>query len=213
MKNSLTIFDDSVFYVQGLSLHLKEQQFFGDIIHQTDLSSFQKHYRNRPTSYIFLGTCITTFSEICGVIDFIHNRNANARILVIGKNVDALDMRKLFEKRISCYIDCDTEMEEFLNAVEILKNGKIYICNSAKERMVNFISHKNFNNSGTETLTKRELEVLKLISDGHSSKQISEKLFISINTVETHRKKILLKLNVKNSVGMVKYAVEHHMLE
>ena len=63
-----------------------------------------------------------------------------------------------------------------------------------------------------ECLTKREMEVLKLICDGLSSKKICEKLFISINTVETHRKKILMKLNVKNSAGVVKYAMENHMI-
>jgi DNA-binding CsgD family transcriptional regulator len=52
-----------------------------------------------------------------------------------------------------------------------------------------------------DPLTRREIEILKLICDGYSSKDISEKLFISINTVETHRKKILLKLNVKNTAG------------
>jgi DNA-binding NarL/FixJ family response regulator len=81
--------------------------------------------------------------------------------------------------------------------------------------MINFISHEQNQTKIhiKDPLTKRELEILKLICDGLSSKDISEKLFISINTVETHRKRILLKLNVKNSVGVVKYALENHIID
>jgi DNA-binding CsgD family transcriptional regulator len=81
--------------------------------------------------------------------------------------------------------------------------------------MLNFISSEQEQTRAhmRDPLTKREMEILKLICDGLSSKDISEKLFISINTVETHRKRILLKLNVKNSVGVVKYAIENHIID
>ncbi|AYB31007.1 LuxR C-terminal-related transcriptional regulator [Chryseolinea soli] len=61
-------------------------------------------------------------------------------------------------------------------------------------------------NKSINLLTAREREVLKLIAEGFSSKQISDKLFISINTVETHRRHLLAKLNVKNSMELVKEA-------
>ncbi|WP_435522202.1 response regulator transcription factor [Chryseobacterium indoltheticum] len=80
--------------------------------------------------------------------------------------------------------------------------------------MISYISHEQEkqNSHIKDPLTKREMEILKLICDGLSSKDISEKLFISINTVETHRKRILLKLNVRNSVGVVKYALENNII-
>lgn len=58
-------------------------------------------------------------------------------------------------------------------------------------------------------LTKREIEVLQLISDEHTTQSIADKLFISIPTVETHRRNLMQKLNVKNVIGMVKYAFKH----
>ena len=124
------------------------------------------------------------------------------------------DIIELFEKGIHCYLEKDTNFEEFLEAMKILKSQEIYICNSAKERMIGYISNQSQNlPNNSESLTKREIEVMQQICEGHSSKLISEKLFISINTVETHRKNILMKLNVKNSIGIVKYAVENNMLE
>jgi len=61
---------------------------------------------------------------------------------------------------------------------------------------------------GIDQLTKREIEILKLIGEGLSSKQISDKLFISLNTVETHRRHLLEKLQVKNSMELIKEAAK-----
>jgi DNA-binding NarL/FixJ family response regulator len=61
-------------------------------------------------------------------------------------------------------------------------------------------------------LTEREIEVLKLVSDEFSNAQIAERLFISERTVETHRKNMLRKTNNKSIVGLLKYAMEKHLI-
>ncbi|MBL4654978.1 MAG: response regulator transcription factor, partial [Bacteroidia bacterium] len=61
--------------------------------------------------------------------------------------------------------------------------------------------------------TKREIEILKLISHEYTSPQIAEKLFISTYTVDTHRKNLIAKLDVKNVAGLVKYAVQNGLVE
>ena len=60
---------------------------------------------------------------------------------------------------------------------------------------------------GIEMPTKRELEILQMVGDGYTTKQIADKLFISINTVETHRRHLLKKLQVKNSTELIKRAI------
>jgi len=62
------------------------------------------------------------------------------------------------------------------------------------------------------SITKREKQVLKLISQEYTNKEIAEKLFISINTVEFHRENLLSKFGVRNSVGLVKVSMEHGIL-
>lgn len=61
-------------------------------------------------------------------------------------------------------------------------------------------------------LTKREVEILKLIAEEHSNPEIAEMLFISIRTVDTHRRNLLDKLEVKNTVGLVKYAIKQGLV-
>lgn len=161
-----------------------------------------------------MGSNSLVLAEMYKLAEDLVSRHKNIKIIVIGNFYDVPDIRKLFEKGIKSYLDTNCGYDELVKSVESLASELVYICDGAKERMMDFLSHKNdHQNHHKECLTKREMEVLKLICDGLSSKRICEKLFISINTVETHRKKILLKLNVKNSAGVVKYALENHMIE
>lgn len=61
-------------------------------------------------------------------------------------------------------------------------------------------------------LTEREIEIIKLIAQGKPAKQIAEELFLSLHTVDTHRKNILTKLNLKNIADLVRFAFENHLL-
>lgn len=214
MKHSLTIYDDPMLYIQGLSNLLLQNKIFSSINQFSTHDEFMGSYRVKPTDYVMYGSHQKTFYDIVDSVSEIIQSNKQVRIAVIGNHFDLPDIRKLFEKGIHCYLEKDTSIDEFLDAMKILKSNEIYLCSSAKDRMINYISNQNQNvQQNSEALTKREIEVMKLICDGHSSKTISEMLFISINTVETHRKKILMKLNVRNSIGIVKYAAEHNMLD
>ncbi|MES1160436.1 MAG: LuxR C-terminal-related transcriptional regulator, partial [Bacteroidota bacterium] len=64
-----------------------------------------------------------------------------------------------------------------------------------------------------DILSRRELEVLKLICREYSNAEIAEKLFLSVSTVETHRKNLIAKLGVNNTVGLVKFALRHKLIE
>lgn len=214
MKHSLTIYDDPMLYIQGLSNLLLQDKIFSSVSQYSIHQEFVENYKIKPTDFVIYGSNQKTVFDIMDSVSGILQHNTNVRIAVIGNYFDLNDIRKLFEKGIHCYLDKDTHFDEFLEAMKILKSKNIYICNSAKERMIGYMSHQSQNvQPNSEALTKREIEVMKLICDGHSSKIISEMLFISVNTVETHRKKILMKLNVRNSIGIVKYAAENNMLE
>lgn len=67
--------------------------------------------------------------------------------------------------------------------------------------------------SSTLVLSEREIEVLKLIAQEMNTNEIAEKLFVSVNTIETHRKNLLKKLGVKNSIGLIKFAIRHGLVD
>lgn len=214
MKPKLIIFDEPVFYTEGLSKLLTQGEVFNTVSICNSTEMLYGCLNHTPSEFILLGSNSLPLTEMYKLVEDLVNEHKNIKIITIGNFYEVSKIRKLFEKGIKSYLDTNCCYNEFVKSIEALSSDLIYICDSAKERMMDFLSHKHeYHPNQLECLTKREMEVLKLICDGLSSKQICEKLFISINTVETHRKKILLKLNVKNSAGVVKYAIENHILE
>lgn len=215
MKPKLTIFDEPMLYTEGLSRLLTQSKIFSTIDICNSLENLSKHLKEEPPEMLVMSSNMLMLSEICKLVETIIAKHKNTKITIIGSSYDVIDIRKLFNKGIKAYLDKNCSYDEFLKSINVLLLNEIYICDQAKERMINFISSEQGkpNPHIKEPLTRREMEILKLICDGCSSKDISEQLFISINTVETHRKRILLKLNAKNSVGIVKYAIENHIID
>lgn len=215
MKPRLTIFDEPVLYTEGLSKLLIQSKIFNTIDVFNCYEALSIQLKKEPPEFLMISSNMLTLTELYKSVESITSENKNIKIIIIGNSYDIIDIRKLFNKGIKSYLDKNSRYDEFIKSIQALLLNEIYICDHAKDRMINFISSEQAQKrlQIKDPLTRREMEILKLICDGLSSKDICEKLFISINTVETHRKRILLKLNVKNSVGVVKYALENHMID
>lgn len=215
MKPRLTFFDEPLLYTEGLSKLLSQSKIFNTIDICNSYEPLFKQLKEDPPEILVISSNMLMLTDIFKLVEEITSTNKKIKIIVIGNSYDMTDIRKLFNKGIKSYLDKNSGYDEFLRSINALLLNEIYICDHAKERMINFISSEEGkpNPHIKEPLTRREMEILKLICDGFSSKDICEKLFISINTVETHRKRILLKLNAKNSVGIVKYALENHIID
>lgn len=214
MKCSLLIYDYAQFYIETLKNSLKEQKLFDEIVYSNNVEEFLRLISTQNFDFIITSDRVLSCKDLCELINEEQPKIRDSKFIFLGDADEIRHIRKLFEHGVIGYFESDVELQELISGLQSIVCGNVYICNSAKERMLNYISFQdNCLKNTSEPLTKRELEVMKLICDGFSSKCISEKLFISLNTVETHRKKILLKLNVKNSVGIFKYAVENKMLE
>jgi two-component system response regulator NreC len=215
MKPRLTFFDEPLLYTEGLSKLLSQSKIFNTIDICNSYEPLFEQLKEDPPEILVISSNMLMLTDIFRLVEDITSTNKKIKIIVIGNSYDMIDIRKLFNKGIKSYLDKNSRYDEFMRSINALLLNEIYICDHAKERMINFISSEEGkpNPHIKEPLTRREMEILKLICDGFSSKDISEKLFISINTVETHRKRILLKLNAKNSVGIVKYALENHIID
>ncbi|VFB05296.1 MULTISPECIES: response regulator transcription factor [Chryseobacterium] len=213
MKPKLIIFDESLLYAEGLSKLLVQNKIFSSVEIFNCYEKFTEHLKKEPPEFLMIGTNTMLLTEIHSLVQDTLLQHNSTKIIVIGHSFDISSIRKLFNKGIKCYLDKNSPYEELVKSISTLLNDDTYVCDHVKEMMINYISHEEEKHDPhvRESLTKRELEILKHICNGLSSKDISEKLFISINTVETHRKRILMKLNVKNSVGVVKYALENNI--
>ena len=105
--------------------------------------------------------------------------------------------------------------EELIRAIKTVHNGNTYYSSHASDVLIKHITRgsrpKDLRND--IPLTKREIEVLKLIAEEYSNPEIAEELFISVRTVDTHRRNLLDKLDVKNTAGLVKYAIKNGLVD
>jgi len=107
--------------------------------------------------------------------------------------------------------------ENIIEAIEAVYQGQEYFCDAVREKIFNSFTNNNPKLNKpvyveNPILSAREIEIITLISLEYSGKEISEQLFISLNTVETHRKNIMKKLQTKNTIGLVKYALKNNLI-
>ncbi|MCP9767235.1 DNA-binding response regulator [Lacihabitans sp. LS3-19] len=126
-------------------------------------------------------------------------------MLTMVENIEII--KAAFKAGASGYILKNAKKVDFEKAIKNLAMGEKYYFASVFQKLQQHAYLLE------EALSERELEVVKLIAEEYSSSQIAEKLFISLNTVETHRKNIFRKTGVKNSFGLLKYALLNQLIE
>lgn len=130
------------------------------------------------------------------------------KVIVLTMHDNALRLKKLMQQGIAGYVLKEVGKQELLNAIRTVYAGGTCFSQEVMQRALMGEVHQGQGG----VLTKREIEILRLIGEEYTSQQIAEKLFISTFTVDTHRKNLLSKLQVKNTVGLIKYALEQKIL-
>ncbi|WP_242083634.1 response regulator [Aestuariivivens sediminis] len=143
------------------------------------------------------------------VLKRLKHLNNTIKPIVISMHDAGNYIAKCAKKGAYGYLLKNTDQEELLKAVRMVSKGKKYFNQKISEKMINFMSEHTVSN---DMLSKKELEVLELISKGLTTKEIAAKLYVSSRTIETHRANILKKLNVKNTAELIKKAVKINLI-
>ena len=118
--------------------------------------------------------------------------------------------KKMIRNGATGYVTKNSNKNEMYDAIRAVMKGEKYICAEIQKNITNQLLVDEEDNKLSK-LTEREIEIIKLIKDGCTNKEIAETLFLSPRTVETHRARILKKLDIKNSLSLVKYINESFM--
>jgi DNA-binding NarL/FixJ family response regulator len=132
------------------------------------------------------------------------------KILIISMHARRIFIEKALQAGVDGYILKNASDEELKAAVAGLLEGGRFFSSQIKEVLVNGLSPATANKE--VTLTRREKDTLQLMAEGYSTKEIADLLFVSINTVETHRKNMLFKTGLRNMAHLIKWALENGQL-
>jgi DNA-binding NarL/FixJ family response regulator len=142
-------------------------------------------------------------------------QNPNAKILILSSHIDEENIEKAIEVGVKGFVLKETDADVLLEAIDIIASGKQYFSPEISNVILSsYRNVKTVNRIKEETnLTPREMEVLKLFAEGLSYKQIADKLFISVKTVDTHKRHIQEKLKLNSTVDIVKYAIKNKFIK
>lgn len=221
-----TIINNPIFSEGVENLVLKRITPDAKIVRKSDLEELIKQrveVDNQPELLIY---DVVKFSNK----DFNHllhllTLNTDFKILVITSNINISDVKLLFEIGVMGVINNNILPDQFIDFVEKILSGNKVLSREFWNLIVDYFFHSVENTDLVkektneiendvllyDDLTNREKEILGYICDGKSTREISEDLFLSLHTVETHRRKILNKLGVKNTASMVKVAIKNNL--
>jgi len=139
----------------------------------------------------------------------ISNEYPKVKIIFLSSNTNEETINKAIKAGGLGFLSKDVTENEFILALDKISAGENYYSTGVQQTMFNSFTKniKTDNEYHDDILTEREIDVIRLIAEGLSYKDIGEKLFISSRTVESHKKNIMKKLELKTTVDIVKYAI------
>lgn len=144
----------------------------------------------------------------------IRSTDIDTKILILSMHIDKQILKKALDAGINGYLMKNTDRDVLLNGIRAVMQGQEVFSDSISELIKESFLHqyKNKRVRGSVEVTPREQEILQLIVDGYTSKEIGKKLYISPRTVDTHRSNLMQKLELKNIAELVRYAIKHNLV-
>ncbi|PIB36198.1 hypothetical protein BFP72_12740 [Reichenbachiella sp. 5M10] len=136
----------------------------------------------------------------------IRQDHPKVKVLILSMYNKPEFIRHLIEIGAHGYVLKNTPKKELIEAIQNVHHGIEHFSEEIKDTIMKNLKTKG--HVGEAYLTDRERDIIRLLADGFTTNEIAEKLFISVHTVDTHRKNLLTKLNQKNIASLIRYAVE-----
>ncbi len=156
-----------------------------------------------------------TMPEMDGVTttEIIKQRFPDVKILVLSMHNDQETIKDIVSLGASGYILKNTGKQEMLKAIKTVADGSLYFSEEVTQTILTSFTQEKDQPAATPVqLTPREIDILRLIVKEYTTAEIAQELCIAVNTVESHRKNLHSKLNVKNAAGLVKYAIKNGLV-
>ena len=145
--------------------------------------------------------------------ELIKDKYKTVKVIALTMYREMHMVEAMFKAGAKAYLLKSCSKDELISAIKDVHSGSEYLEETLREDFTTYINSPTSSSKHQgPTVSKREREVLQLISEEHTTSEIAEKLFISVTTVETHRKNMLKKLGLRNTAGLMRYAFEHSLV-
>ncbi|AEH02061.1 two component transcriptional regulator, LuxR family [Lacinutrix sp. 5H-3-7-4] len=206
--HNLIIADDHKMFLDGLLSILKTESNYNIIYTAKHGGHVKKYISINKNEKIDLVITDVTMPEVDGIAlnKWIKKTANHIKTLVVSMHNTPGIIDDLIENDVDGYLQKNAKKEEFLKAIETILGGEKYFSQEIKDI---YLKNKFEKKKDKDIkLTKREVEVISLIAEEFTTQEIADKLFLSKHTIESYRKNLITKLNVRNLAGLTKYAIK-----
>lgn len=214
MPTTILIADDHDIIRAGIKEVLRNQPEYKVIGEAVDGQDALDKVKKMAPGIILLDISMPKINGL-DAIKSIHQLSAETKILVISLHKTSTYIMKAFKAGVLGYLNKENAVEELLPALHNVVKGKIYLTSIASSYLVKKVLEKSKQPLGgkAKVLTHREEEVLRLVAEGKTAREIANLLYISPRTVENYKNSILEKLSLHKTSDLIKYAIKHGIVD
>lgn len=211
MTINIAITDDHPMVLQGIESMLKNTREIAVVGRYANGCETLKHIEKDRPDILLLDINLPDINgiELCKKLK---KQVPNLKIVAISNYDDLSFIKRMLKGGADGYLLKNTDKLELLEAFKTVLKNQTYLQADIEKKLLSQSLGKNTSKPFLIKLTRREKEVLSAMAEELTTQEISEKLFISPKTVETHRMNIMSKLGAKNSLGIIKIAMESGLL-
>ena len=211
MNKRIVLADDHIIVRNGLKAVIeklgKNMEIVAEVSNGEELVEYaQTHGDNVDVYVVDISMPVLNGIDATGRLTRI---NPDAKIVILSMYDDRVSVEKSLKAGARGYIVKVSTADEIIDAIETVADGRFYLCNKVSRYVVQgFLAKESPRRRCRNSLTAKEREVLQLIAEGYSSKQIAKHFNLSLNTIHVHRNNIMRKLGIHKQAELVRFALK-----
>ena len=213
-KQKIIIVDDHKIFRKGLKMIIDDSEFAEVIAEYSTGAQFLEDRDNKPSNIVFMDI------NMPGISGYETTRKAVLKdkdlcIIGMSANDDIASIHKMLNSGAKGFLEKDVDYDEIHHAIKNLSEKKNYFSSNIYIKLTrNILDKRSSKKKPSEiyNITKREMQVLKLVCKGHSNYELSEKLNISIRTIEKHKAALYTKTNTENVLNLALFAFREELV-
>jgi DNA-binding NarL/FixJ family response regulator len=203
----IAIVDDHKLILQALHTQIQDIEGVTAVSSFDNPEKFMESLLYESFDLVFLDINLADTNGF-DILARIRAKNQALKVFMLSANISQYTLRKAIDMGANGFVGKDAELGELSEAISSAGDDEFYVGRTLMKYARELLKAKK----SSYNLSEREIEIVQLITEGLSYKEIAEKLFISPRTVEAHRNHILEKLNLKNVTELVRFALKNHLI-
>jgi len=209
---NILVIDDEKMVAMLVTDYLKNDGRVDEIFYLGDYTQTLEVIEKKNISIVLLDLFMPSLVGL-DILKSIKEKFKNVFVIIVSSHFESHLIDKAISQGCNAYTNKNIEPSKFSNIIDVILSGKLYLSPDCKHSQHYFYEKTRIDTRAIkDSLSKREIEILNFISEGMNSEEIANRLFISKNTVEFHRKSLFKKFDTNKSTKMVKIASQNNII-